>query len=480
MARDAQGIARLFRTTLLIGGASASTLAIGVIRTKVFALLLGPAGLGLLALLNSAVATTSAIFGLGLGFSGVKQLAQSPTGSTSFFRVRSAMRWGSVALGVVGAAVMWALREPIAWAITGSDLYALQVGAAGVAVPFSLLATSQTAILQGERRIAELAKLQVLSAALGAAAAIACVWLLGSAGIVYAVVLPVVVGMACGWIFVRDDADPVPRFARWGEHAHELRLMMGIGLLFLLNSVVAQLSEIWVRGMVGQALGLQAVGHFQAAWSISQYVALALAAMSAEFLPRVAQASRMKERVDALVDEQVSAAWVMTTPIVLSVMAFAPWLVPLLFSAAFSGALAVLKWQLAGDLLRVATVPLVYVLAVYDRKFLYILVPAIWHVAYVAGITLWSREFGLEGVGAAYFIGNAIYAAAAYSAVSWSTGVGLRPRVAAIGAAGLALVLVARALLEWDSGWGMGFAVVCALAWMGYFGRALLQRKDER
>ena len=50
---------------------------IGIVRTKVFAVLLGPAGFGLMGLYGSIVDLAQSIAGMGVNSSGVRQIAES-------------------------------------------------------------------------------------------------------------------------------------------------------------------------------------------------------------------------------------------------------------------------------------------------------------------------------------------------------------------------------------------------------------------
>ena len=68
---------QILKSSALIGGSQALNIAIGIVRTKVMAVLLGPAGFGLMGLYSSIVDLAQSIAGMGVNSSGVRQIAES-------------------------------------------------------------------------------------------------------------------------------------------------------------------------------------------------------------------------------------------------------------------------------------------------------------------------------------------------------------------------------------------------------------------
>ena len=61
MTAERDSYRRILAATAIMGGATVVTILVGVIRTKLFALLVGPAGIGLIGLLTSIMATAAAV-----------------------------------------------------------------------------------------------------------------------------------------------------------------------------------------------------------------------------------------------------------------------------------------------------------------------------------------------------------------------------------------------------------------------------------
>jgi O-antigen/teichoic acid export membrane protein len=74
---DSQSHGEILKSSTLVGGPSAVNIAIGIVRTKVMARLLGPAGVGLMGLYASIAGLARSIAGMGINSSGVEQIAEA-------------------------------------------------------------------------------------------------------------------------------------------------------------------------------------------------------------------------------------------------------------------------------------------------------------------------------------------------------------------------------------------------------------------
>ena len=91
---------RILKGTSIIGGASFINLAIGVIRTKVLAVLLGPTGVGLASLYTGVMGTASTVATMGLGPVGTRQIAEafSKDDAHAIMVARRALFWATMFL----------------------------------------------------------------------------------------------------------------------------------------------------------------------------------------------------------------------------------------------------------------------------------------------------------------------------------------------------------------------------------------------
>jgi PST family polysaccharide transporter len=147
------------------------------------------------------------------------------------------------------------------------------------------------------------------------------------------------------------------------EVAEQWRIMARLGAPFIGAGLAHSLVQLWIRVSIDHTLGVDAVGHFQAAWTISmQYIGFVLAAMGADYYPRLTGIIGDKVAASRLVNEQTEVALLLSGPVFVAMMGLAPWVIQLLYTPAFAAAVEVLRWQILGDVLKVASWPLGFVI----------------------------------------------------------------------------------------------------------------------
>ena len=139
----------LIKSMLVIGSAQVVNILISIFRMKVLAVLLGPSGVGLLSIYNSLLEMVQQTAGLGMGSSGVREIASSRGDEATLSRVRRVLFAAHLIQGTLAMLAVWLLRERIAIWLFGDAVRATEVGLIGIAILLSLLASAQTALLQG-------------------------------------------------------------------------------------------------------------------------------------------------------------------------------------------------------------------------------------------------------------------------------------------------------------------------------------------
>ena len=175
----------LIKSMLVIGSAQVVNILISIFRMKVLAVLLGPSGVGLLSIYTSLLGMVEQTAGLGMGSSGVREIASSRGDEATLSRVRRVLFAAHLLQGTLAMLAVWLLRERIAIWLFGDAVRATEVGLIGIAILLGLLASAQTALLQGLRKIGDLGRVTVIGAFVGTLAGLAAVWLQGERGLIW-------------------------------------------------------------------------------------------------------------------------------------------------------------------------------------------------------------------------------------------------------------------------------------------------------
>lgn len=396
---------RILRSTSIIGGASFINISIGILRTKVLAVLLGPAGVGLASLFNGLMGTASTVATMGLGPVGTRQIAEacSKDDAHAIMVVRRALFWGTMVLAIAGGLVVWSLRSILAVHALGNASYSRAVGWLAIGVALSVAGASQGALIQGMRRIGDIARLNVFGSVISTVLGIALLWRWGRAGLVAYVLIVPLASFALGHFYVARLPKPGKEAATLAEMALEWKVLFHLGLAMVGAGLVQQLAQLWIRIFVVKVLGEQSLGQYQAAWTISmQYVTFVLAAMGTDYYPRLTGVIHDPKAACRLVNEQTEIATLLSGPVFLTIMAAAPWVIHLLYAPSFIPAIAILRWQVLGDVLKVASWPLGFlILAAGDGKTFFLTETISWLVA-TGLITGLAPCLGLQITGIAY------------------------------------------------------------------------------
>lgn len=387
-----------------MGGAQVISLLVGALRMKALALLLGPAGVGLAGLYTTAVALVGSLAGLGLGNSGVRQIAEA-AGSGDQVRVARtivSLRRASLAAGVVGMLVVIALAAPLSRGTFGDNKHVLGMALMSLTLLFAGISAGQTALLQGLRRLLDLAASQVIGALFGTVASVALVYWLRERGVVPFLVTNSAFAILLSWWFARRvPVQPVRVTLR--ETLTETRGLLGLGMAFTASALLSGAVAYLTRVLVQRQLGMDAVGLYQATWLLSSYyVSFVLTAMATDFVPRLTAVANDHPAVNRLVNEQAEMGILVAVPGVLATLALAPWVLQVFYSGAFTAAAEIVRWQIIGIFLRVVSWPLGYVFIAKGRSAYFITVEVVAASIHVALIFGCMKFWGLNGVGIAF------------------------------------------------------------------------------
>ena len=309
----------ILKSSALIGGSQVANIAIGVVRTKAMAVLLGPTGFGLFGLYGAIQNLTQSIAGMGINSSGVRQIA-SAAGSGDRNRIAqtaAVLRRTAFVLGLLGALLLLVFSRLVSQATFGNTEHIEAICLLSIAVFFGLVSEGQGALIQGMRRIADLARMNVLGSFFGLCTAIPLVYVLRQKGVVPSLIVVAATGIVTSWWFsrkinIRPAALSLPYIRQ------EVSALVKLGSAFMASALMTMAVAYVVRIMILHTLGLRATGLYQAAWTLGGlYVGFILQAMGADFYPRLTASIENHTEANRLVNEQTLIALLLAGPGVL-------------------------------------------------------------------------------------------------------------------------------------------------------------------
>lgn len=456
---------KILLSSSIVGGAQVINIAAGILRMKVVAEVLGPTGVGLVGLYMSLIQTASSIAALGLGSVGTRQIAEAYAegGDIAVGRTRRALFWGTLVLALVGAALFWLLSGWIARVTLADESRANDVAWLSLGVALTVAAGSQGALLTGLRRIGDLARISVGSGVIGTVLGALVLWFWGAQGLIAMVLVAPLLSFLLGHLYVARLGSPAGLPSRLPEMLREWHAMVALGLAFMLGGLVTTVGHLVARSLVQRELGAEALGHFQAAWGIGiTYLGFVLGAMATDYYPRLTAVIRDNATATRLVNEQTEVALLLCAPVLLAMFGLAPWVIQLLYTAEFAPAVEILRWQILGDILKVMSWPLGFVILASGKGKTFILTEMLGMGAFLLGVLFGLPLIGITATGVAFLALYVVYLPLMWllskRSIDFRWTRAVKFQALGVIAAVLALDVVAR----WDQWMGAASAIVLA------------------
>lgn len=396
---------RILKSSALIGGSSVVNVLVSMVRVKFTAVYLGPLGVGLLGAYSSILSPVSAIAGLGLGTGAVRQIAEGvgQGDQAKVARALQTIRRASFITGALGVLLMCLVAYPASVFTFGNAEHFWALCALSLTLLMGSLAGGLGAIIQGMRRIRDMAMQGVIGSLLSLPITIPLMMWLGVKSVVPMMLLSSLCSLVITWWFARRIQ--VPRVPMtWRQTWQEARPMLKLGIVMTATGLMGMGVSYLIRLIIIRKLGIEASGIYSAAWMLSSYyVNFILGAMGADFYPRLTEVNRNHPEVNRLVNEQTEVGLLIAIPGVIATLTMAPLVIHIFYTAKFLPAVEVLQWMVLGVALRVVTWPMGFILLAKGAKRIFFWTELVSNVVLVALTVASVQLFGLKGTGIAFF-----------------------------------------------------------------------------
>jgi enterobacterial common antigen flippase len=402
---------QILKSTFIMGSSSVINSLLGIVRTKIIALLLGPSGMGVTGIYITITNLISTFSGMGIGESGVRQIAGAfGSGSAEVVAktIRTVRRM-ALLTGTFGLAAMFLLREQISSITFGNRGHSYDVALLSLTIFFGAVSAGQTALIQGMRRIGDLARVSIFGAVLGTAVSIPVIYILGERGIAAYLIMVSAMSFVASWWYSSKIAVTAAE-SSWRESFSEARPLLKLGVALMLGALMAAGTQYLLRVIVVRYLGLSAAGAYHASTTLSLvYVGIILNAMLTDFYPRLSSVAEDHSVCRYLINKQIEIGVLLAVPGILAIMTFAPLVIVIFYSSKFGLAVDLLRWQILGVLLQVVSWPMGFLLRAKGNGKLFFLTELFANAIHLGLAWIGISHFGLPGLGIAFFLMNILY-----------------------------------------------------------------------
>jgi len=398
------------------GGASVATVLSGMVATKIMAVVLGPAGVGLVSLVRQTYVTGLVLAGLN-GQAAIAQgvaAREREAGVSYLFAVRRVF----FISGATVAVAFWLLPSWISDVVTGRP-NGIDVGVIrglAVVVLGGLALLYLIGVLNGFRAIGQIAVVQVVGALTGVALAYPVATMIHQgrllAMLVYLAVPVLAMILVASVYVVRGGLGDVA-FGGCGGGAGYAEVVgfLRLAVALLLSGFVSTAVPLAIRGMSVRGFDFRGVGLFDVAWNVSvNYVTLIVASFATYYVPSLSRL-REPEARRALVDRVLRLSVFLMVPLTVSIILFKPMVVGLLYSREFLPSVEIMRWMLMADYLRVTSWVFSYTMVAFADVRTLVWTEVAWGCLSIGGAAVAILRFhSLEGIGANFVVVYGSYA----------------------------------------------------------------------
>lgn len=406
MSEERASYRQILRATSIFGGVQVFNILISIVRSKIIAVLLGPAGMGIAGLLTSTTGLMSALTNFGLGTSAVKDIAEAH-GTGNNHRIAqtvSVFRRLVWLTGLLGALLMLVLSPWLSELTFGDRSYTWSFVFLSVTLLFSQLTAGQNVILQGTRQLKYLASANMIGSVVSLLITVPLYYFYGLEGIVPALIVMSIATLAVASYFSRKVTIPFysPSLLEIKEKG---KGMLKLGFFLSLSGLIATLVSYLLRIYISNTGSVEDVGLYSAGFQIiGTYVGLVFTAMGTDYYPRLAGVANDSEKSKDLVNQQSEIAILIIGPIVLLFIIFINWVVVLLYSNKFIAINEMMRWAALGMFFKAASWPIGFIFIAKGDSKTFLKSELLAHsYTLILNITGYCL-FGLKGLGISFLV----------------------------------------------------------------------------
>ncbi len=406
MEEGKESYKQIFKSTSIVGGSQIINIIIGIVRTKIIAILLGPGGVGIAGIFQTIVDLVRNATGFGINFSGVKNVAENNTDPQKVARTILILRRWEFGTGLVGTLVIIILCRVFSIYSFGNSSYTISIAVMSVILVINAVSAGQLAILQGLRRIGEMAKATLLGSVLGTIVSLPLFYWLGTAGIIPAMILTALGSLLISWIFARKIITENVNITLPQTFTEGLG-MAKLGFFIVVNGFVATASMYVIRSLIRTHLGIDSVGYFQSVWTISTlYISILLNAMLADYFPRLSMIQNDNTASNKLINEQLEMTLLVGAPMFIIMLTFASLAIHILYTSSFTSAIPVLKWQMMASFFTLISWPLGVLYLSKNKGWYAIISETLRQGVYIAFVFACWKYWGFNVLGIGFLVAN--------------------------------------------------------------------------
>ena len=398
----------LIKTSVLTGISTVIKLVSAFVINKVIALYIGPAGLAIVGQLQSftSIITT---FSNGAISSGIVKYTAEYQDIEEKKKIFSSSIVISLICSLIISIFLFTFSGYLSELILKDIQYSSVFIIFGATIFLFALNMVLISILNGQKEIKKYVLVNIAGSIFSLVFTSILIMQLNLMGALYAMVLNQSVVFFVTLAFVLKSSWFKLEYFLKGLDKESLSKLSKYSLMAIVSALTVPVSHLIIREYIGENLGWDSAGYWQGIWYIStMYLMLVTTTLGVYYLPRLSEIQDNKE-----LRKEIFGGYKIIMPIVilasLIIFLLKEYVILIAFSKDFMPMMELFAWQLMGDVIKIASWLLAYLMLAKAMTKVFIYTEVLFSALFVGLSILFVDKFGLVGITYAYALNYFLY-----------------------------------------------------------------------
>ena len=398
----------LIKTSVLTGISTVIKLVSAFVINKVIAIYIGPSGLAIVGQLQSftSIITT---FSNGAISSGIVKYTAEYQDIEEKKKIFSSSIVISLICSLIISIFLFTFSGYLSELILKDIQYSSVFIIFGATIFLFALNMVLISILNGQKEIKKYVLVNIAGSIFSLVFTSILIMQLNLMGALYAMVLNQSVMFFVTLAFVIKSSWFKLEYFKQGLDKESLSKLSKYSLMAIVSALTVPVSHLIIREYIGENLGWDSAGYWQGIWYIStMYLMLVTTTLGVYYLPRLSEIQDNKE-----LRKEIFSGYKIIMPIVilasLIIFLLKEYVILIAFSKDFMPMMELFAWQLIGDVIKIASWLLAYLMLAKAMTKVFIYTEVLFSALFVGLSILFVDKFGLVGITYAYALNYLLY-----------------------------------------------------------------------
>lgn len=398
----------LIKTSVLTGISTVIKLVSAFVINKVIAIYIGPSGLAIVGQLQSftSIITT---FSNGAISSGIVKYTAEYQDIEEKKKIFSSSIVISLICSLIISIFLFGFSDYLSELILKDIQYSSVFIIFGATIFLFALNMVLISILNGQKEIKKYVLVNIAGSIFSLVFTSILIMQLNLMGALYAMVLNQSVMFFVTLAFVLKSSWFKLEYFKQGLDKESLSKLSKYSLMAIVSALTVPVSHLIIREYIGENLGWDSAGYWQGIWYIStMYLMLVTTTLGVYYLPRLSEIQDNKE-----LRKEIFSGYKIIMPIVilasLIIFLLKEYVILIAFSKDFMPMMELFAWQLIGDVIKIASWLLAYLMLAKAMTKVFIYTEVLFSALFVGLSILFVDKFGLVGITYAYALNYLLY-----------------------------------------------------------------------